>query len=185
MGKFTWQDGVLVSKAKVEVGGTIYEVDPEEYSGTTPLSAANLNAMQDGFYDDIGDMDSLGTTSTNLVGGINEINEKSVFYSSEKVVGKWTNGKTLYRKTLTRTGDGNIDISSLGADLAFFDFSHSIVELPIIGRWIPIVETSNQNVVSQVGVYFNSDFTQLTIERGEAVGLNIGNVIITIEYTKA
>ena len=53
MAKFTWQDGTLVSKAKVEINGTIYEVDPEEYSGATPLSASNLNAMQDGIYDDI------------------------------------------------------------------------------------------------------------------------------------
>lgn len=53
MAKFTWQDGTLVSKAKVEIGGTIYEVDPEEYSGATPLSASNLNAMQDGIYKDI------------------------------------------------------------------------------------------------------------------------------------
>jgi len=53
MAKFTWQDGTLVSKAKVEIGGTIYEVDPEEYSGATPLSASNLNAMQDGIYEDI------------------------------------------------------------------------------------------------------------------------------------
>ena len=53
MAKFIWQDGTLVSKAKVEVGGTIYEVDPEEYSGATPLSANNLNAMQDGIYEDI------------------------------------------------------------------------------------------------------------------------------------
>jgi len=53
MAKFTWQDGTLVSKAKVEINGTIYEVDPEEYSGATPLSASNLNAMQDGIYEDI------------------------------------------------------------------------------------------------------------------------------------
>ncbi len=51
MAKFTWQDGTLVSKAKVEIGGTIYEVDPEEYSGATPLSASNLNNMQDGLFD--------------------------------------------------------------------------------------------------------------------------------------
>lgn len=53
MAKFTWQDGTLVSKAKVEIEGIIYEVDPEEYSGATPLSASNLNAMQDGIYEDI------------------------------------------------------------------------------------------------------------------------------------
>lgn len=58
MAKFTWQDGTLVSKAKVEVGGTIYEVDPEEYSGATPLSASNLNAMQDGIYEDIEEVDN-------------------------------------------------------------------------------------------------------------------------------
>lgn len=58
MAKFIWQDGTLVSKAKVEIGGTIYEVDPEEYSGTTPLSASNLNAMQDGIYEDIEEVDN-------------------------------------------------------------------------------------------------------------------------------
>ena len=65
MAKFTWQDGTLVSKAKVEIGGTIYEVDPEEYSGATPLSAGNLNAMQDGIYEDIEGIenDILGTTT--------------------------------------------------------------------------------------------------------------------------
>ena len=55
MAKFVWQDGTLVSKAKVEIGGTIYEVDPEEYSGSTPLSASNLNAMVDSTYSDLKD----------------------------------------------------------------------------------------------------------------------------------
>lgn len=55
MAKFVWQDGTLVSKAKVEINGTIYEVDPEEYSGSTPLSASNLNAMVDSTYSDLKD----------------------------------------------------------------------------------------------------------------------------------
>lgn len=55
MAKFVWQDGTLVSKAKVEIGGTIYEVDSEEYSGSTPLSASNLNAMVDQTYQDLKD----------------------------------------------------------------------------------------------------------------------------------
>lgn len=185
MAKFTWQDGTLVSKAKVEIGGTIYEVDPEEYSGATPLSASNLNAMQDGIYDDIGNIPSLETSNTNLVGAVNEVNKRNVLTSSEQVVGKWINGKTLYRRTFTRTGAGNIDISSLGADLVFFDFSHSIAELTNANRWIPIVETSNQTLGSQVGAYLDSNFTQITIEIGGAVGMNLGSVIITIEYTKA
>lgn len=75
MAKFTWQDGTLVSKAKVEIDGTIYEVDPEEYSGATPLSASNLNAMVDGIYDDIGDVSELETTAKgSLVDATNELN---------------------------------------------------------------------------------------------------------------
>jgi hypothetical protein len=41
-----WQNGTLVSKAKVDVNGTIYEVEPEQYEGTTPLSAENLISME-------------------------------------------------------------------------------------------------------------------------------------------
>lgn len=51
MAKFNWQNGTLVSKAKVEIGGQIYDVEPEQYSGQTPLSAENLNAMQDALID--------------------------------------------------------------------------------------------------------------------------------------
>lgn len=46
LSRIGWQNGTLVSKAKVEIGGTIYEVDPEEYSGTTPLTAENLTQME-------------------------------------------------------------------------------------------------------------------------------------------
>lgn len=74
MAKFTWQDGTLVSKAKVEIGGTIYEVDPEEYSGTTPLSASNLNAMQDGIYEDIDNkIGKYEVLYSNIEGSLNNI----------------------------------------------------------------------------------------------------------------
>lgn len=39
-----WQDGTLVSPAQVNEDGTI---TPSVYSGTTPLTAYNLNKMQD------------------------------------------------------------------------------------------------------------------------------------------
>lgn len=51
MAKFNWQNGTLVSKAKVEIDGKVYEVEPEQYEGQTPLSAENLNQMQDAFLD--------------------------------------------------------------------------------------------------------------------------------------
>lgn len=99
MAKFTWQDGTLVSKAKVEIGGTIYEVDPEEYSGATPLSASNLNAMQDGIYEDI---DQNAEDISNLI----KITEKGFIPSSSMTnatIGG-TDGKKynlLFTKTYT------------------------------------------------------------------------------------
>ena len=47
MKKIKFENGTLVSNAKVEIGGTIYDVTPEQYEGTTPLSASNMNAIQD------------------------------------------------------------------------------------------------------------------------------------------
>lgn len=115
MAKFIWQDGTFVSKAKVEIGGNIYEVDPEEYSGATPLSASNLNAMQDGIYDDI-----------------DEINEKIVDrYSTDEIKTNkvWVDGKPIYRKVFIRENIANND----NEDIALtFD---SIISLDGIVEW--------------------------------------------------
>ncbi len=53
MAKFEWKNGVLVQNAKVQIDGQLYDVTPEQYEGETPLSAQNLNAMQDGIYEDM------------------------------------------------------------------------------------------------------------------------------------
>ena len=119
MAKFTWQDGTLVSKAKVEIDGTIYEVDPEEYSGATPLSANNLNAMQDGIYDDIGDLSNLNATNkTNIVNALNSLTTHTV---NERVVGKWYDGNTLYEQcveigNLTNNAIKDVDLTTYGID---------------------------------------------------------------------
>ena len=47
MKKTNWQDGTLVSKAKVIIDGVTHEVEPEEYEGQTPLSSSMLNEMED------------------------------------------------------------------------------------------------------------------------------------------
>ena len=45
--KFNWQNGTQIEPAKVEIGGQSYSVSDAQYEGETPLSAANLNLMQD------------------------------------------------------------------------------------------------------------------------------------------
>ena len=80
MARFVWQDGTLVSKAKVEVGGTIYEVDPEEYSGTTPLSANNLNAMEDDIYENINALqNAIKWKTAGTATGSNQVNLPAEF----------------------------------------------------------------------------------------------------------
>ena len=114
MAKFVWQDGTLVSKAKVKIGGTIYEVDPEEYSGSTPLSASNLNAMVDQTYQDLKDY----------------VDKKQTYSTDEIVVGKWIDGKPIYRKVIDcgampNTGDKNVNhnIKNVSTFVKIYGFS--------------------------------------------------------------
>lgn len=46
-----FENGSLSQKATVEIDGTIYEVEPAQYEGNTPLSAYNLNKLQENLYD--------------------------------------------------------------------------------------------------------------------------------------
>lgn len=67
MNKINFQNGTLVSKAKVTINDTVYEVEPAEYEGTTPLNAENLNQMQDNIIQGIYPIGSIymSTASTN------------------------------------------------------------------------------------------------------------------------
>lgn len=58
MRKIGWQNGTLISKAKVTINGTIYEVEPEEYDGQTALSAENLIQMENNAENAINGIDT-------------------------------------------------------------------------------------------------------------------------------
>lgn len=47
MDTFEWEDGTVVENPYVEIDGAKYYLQDGEYSGGTPVSAANLNAMQE------------------------------------------------------------------------------------------------------------------------------------------
>lgn len=53
MPKFKWENGTKIADANVEINGNIFNVNPAQHEGKTPLSAQNLNAMQDGIYEDM------------------------------------------------------------------------------------------------------------------------------------
>nr|DAJ75854.1 MAG TPA: hypothetical protein [Caudoviricetes sp.] len=91
MNKINFQNGTLVSKAKVTIGGTVYEVEPAEYEGTTPLNAENLNQMQTNMENAIPPVvDNLTSTSTTSTLSANqgkvlkELIEGTVLYENEQ-----------------------------------------------------------------------------------------------------
>lgn len=47
MQKTNWENGTIVKEASVVIDGVEYEVTPRQIEGNTPLSADNLNNMED------------------------------------------------------------------------------------------------------------------------------------------
>jgi hypothetical protein len=98
MRKIGWQNGTLIEKAKVTIDGTVYEVEPEEYDGQTPLSAENFIQMENNVEDAIDEMgdglreliqgtilyeDSTGTTGdVTLSDNVGNYNFIKIFYKS-------------------------------------------------------------------------------------------------------
>ena len=76
--KITFEDGQLVNLGYVEIDGVRHEVTEAEYGGNTPLSAHNLNLMQDNLRENIAtnesnlgtDTDTYDSTKTYAVGNI-------------------------------------------------------------------------------------------------------------------
>lgn len=68
-----FENGTLVSNAKVTIDGTDYNVTPAEYQGTTPLSAENINELQTRIYDYIDNLSQVITLETSVTGSINAV----------------------------------------------------------------------------------------------------------------
>ena len=91
MDKINFQDATLTSQAKVTIDNVDYEVTPPVYSGGTDLNAETFNTMQ------------------------NNIEEAISYSTEEQPVGKWINGKPIYRKVVplgTLPNQDTIQVSS-------------------------------------------------------------------------
>lgn len=69
-------------------------------STKTPLNAENLNQLQ-----------------TNVENAIKEVDNRTIYSTTEQVVGTWTNGKPIYRKVINSTvSEIASKINSIGID---------------------------------------------------------------------
>lgn len=70
-------------------------------------NAIDLNEIKDVVNtndDNMGLLSNLNTTDkSSMVNAINEVNNKFNYSTEEQVIGKWIDGKPLYRKTITFT----------------------------------------------------------------------------------
>ena len=102
------------------------------------VNASDLNEIKNAVNtndDNAGLLSNLNTTNkSNLVGAINEVNNKFNYSTEEQVIGTWTNGKPLYRKIVygavpqsdyyptVATGITNLDkVVSISVCLAYGD----------------------------------------------------------------
>ena len=190
--KFNWENGTLVSKAKVEIGGQVYDVEPEQYSGNTALSAENLNSMQDTLLSNI--VNSLDTNDTDKAPSINSVKKRyDVTYSTSEVktADVWIDGKPIYRKTVyisslpnnsgTEYNTGITDADTIWADMSstfcWIDSSKTSQPLPMIHAELPINGTTN-SAISLMSI------TPTTFHIAVGVNRSSWGAYITFKYTK-
>ena len=164
-----FQNGTLVSNAKVEIGGTIYDVTPAEYEGTTPLSANNLNQLQTNIYDYVDDE----------IEGITDI-----YSTTETLTNKISdNGKPIYRKVFRgylTGGEGTTQSIAHGiSNVDEFTLKEGFANSSAGGQKYPIPMYFNSTNyislrLSNENIYFNSTPTQFTNQPFR----------LTLEYTK-
>ena len=159
-----------------------YQNKADINTSTTPVQnkvgADDMNEIKSVVNDNddiVGDLTNLTTTDkTSIVDSINEIDGRFVYSTTEKVIGKWIDGKTLYGVVIDIS---SITLSSGNTNVATF---------------------SSNNVVKKLYATFGNDTNQYTIPNKNSEFNHIGNNIvfsasspwgtnrltIIIEYTK-
>lgn len=131
----------------------------------------------------IGDLTQLNTTNkSNLVGAINEVNandiRRSTYTTSEQVIGKWIDGKPLYRKVLN-IGSHNWNETGL-------TFAHNISNLDVVikNQWIGFY--NNKWYYSWDNLTANNIMANSTdvIIYCNSSGVTFSQNYIILEYTK-
>ena len=172
LNKFTWENGTQVEPAKVEVGGVIYTVTDAQYEGETPLTASNLNNMQD-------------ILNANIEQYAIDFNTYST--STEKKVGIWIDGKPIYRKTIDMGSMPNATYKYVNHNISNID---EIVNIYGIMRNPSNHTTTPLNMHGVSGIYGDNTVAVCRADRERAtvacnVDYSTNNVAyITLEYTK-
>lgn len=133
----------------------------------------------------IGNLSSLNTTEkSNLVGAINEVYQNNVYSTDETVVGKWIDGKPIYRKVFeigSLPNDTTISIPHGIKNLDTFTDKRASWYDSIDDRWnFDYRKDSNTVIIS-----FNPNNTNLYIRAtGTDWSRRTSKCTVTLEYKK-
>ena len=150
--------------------------------------AVDLNTNYKNIVDSVGSVGGLDTTHKDtLVDAINEVNERDIYYTTEKVIGKWIDDKPIYRKVITAnsysaqiaTGITNID-TMVKMEVLFSQTSE--------GDWrnIPWFYANNSSYGGATwagGFFYKMSTNQLYFQMGNALA-DVQKIVAILEYTK-
>ena len=187
MNKIPFEDGTKISNAKVTIEGQEYEVTPAQYTGTTPMSAFNLNKMQDNIEN------AIPVTDTIKVSATEPERKSNVWIQYSKNMFKTLPNTTIVNGiTFTNNGNGTITINGTSTNVAYivlgtFTFdnnSYALSGCPEGGGndkySIYIIDTSNYSNIGEdfgEGVVFNANGKTAEVRLRVANGVTVNNLI--------
>jgi hypothetical protein len=132
----------------------------------------------------VGDTSTLKTTSKNVVGAINEVYNNNIFSTSETIIGKWINGKFIYRKV--------IDFGALPNN-ARITVNHNISNIDIFTNIYGVASTANNAYSYPLPVIYRGPesnynveilISKAYIEMASAEDRSAITAYVVLEYTK-
>ena len=193
MNKIPFEDGVKLKNATVTINGQEYEVTPAQYSGTTPISAFNLNKMQDNIenakaersdveYHGIlinqlrekvlnleDNTEDSGWQTASLTGDFKAYQDNSKYTPRYRKIGKVVEISGVVSPTKTLSGSGTqVTIFTLPTDFMPSESRYAVCQGSGINRWVLQVNTNGTVTFSRYG---KADYTD--INAGDWLPFNI------------
>ena len=191
--KFNWQNGSLIEPAKVNIEGVSYDVVEAQFEGETPLSASNLNLMQDTILGNVKDdlEDDTKIPSAKAVMDIHSETETK----TNKV---WIDNKPIYKKVISipKSTFGSGTASSGSSFHVAHDISNIDITTDIKIFWKDNLQSQNRIRFIPSSYFSSLDWSAQVVGTPTEIHIEIGKEVINrirssmvymyaiIEYTK-
>lgn len=177
--KIGWENGTLVSKAKVNIDGTIYEVEPAQYSGKAPMSAENLKKMEDNSENAINEATEKNIITAYPTATLSNVSDNTLIKLAESIIvgDKLTlkDNAIVIGKGITKVKvSGSIFFQGLPSNQVYMfpnlKKNNSIFASPIVSKGV----TDFQSVVFSTTLIEVTEGDKITMTTGDVNNLKVG-----------